>query len=372
MKFSVSSSELLKALSLANGAIGIGSIVYILEDFLFEVEGNQLDISATNMEVSIKTRIEVQGTENGKAALPARILLDTLKALPTQPISFSLEEEGNTVEVESSYGKYKMAYDKVDDYPELAAPDMEDRMSIPSDILQKAIANTLFAISSDDMRLAMTGLYLQIDFDKVTFVATDAHKLVKYTYRGVESNFSTHFIIPKKAIALLKTILPVNSEIHLSFDRRFAYFSWNNTWMSCRLIDAQFPDYNVVIPVESPYSMIVNREALHSSLRRISIYANKTTNQVALNIVDKSLTVSAQDLDFSNEAVEQLVCEFNGDPMVIGFNARFIVEMLNVLDTNEIIMKLIDASHAGLIIPAEMDENEDILMLVMPVMIPGS
>jgi DNA polymerase III subunit beta len=370
MKFSVSSAELSKVLSMASGAIGTGAVIYILEDFLFELEGNKLNISATNIEVSIKTTIEVQGEEDGKAAIPARILLDTLKAMPAQPISFDINEETNMVELESSFGKYKLAFDKVDDFPELSQPDKEDIMTIPSEILQHAISNTLFAISNDDMRLAMTGLYVQIDFDKVTFVATDAHKLVKYTYRAVESNFATHFIVPKKALSLLKSILPSNTNIEVSFDDKFVYFTWGNSWMSCRLIDAQFPDYNVVIPVESPYQMTVSKEALNSCLKRISIYANKTTNQVAFHIVDKSLTVKAQDLDFNNEAVEQLSCEFDGESMTIGFNAKFIIEMLNVLDTDEIVMKLIDPAHAGLIIPVDIDENEDLLMLIMPVMIP--
>ncbi len=358
-------------MSIIAGAIGSSSVVYILEDFLFDLDGEKLTLSATNMEVSITTSIAIQGNESGKFAVPARILQETLKALPAQPLNFQVDEENQVLELESSFGKYKMAFDKTDDYPEIAKPDDDNKLTIPSDILQKAISNSLFAVSNDDMRVAMTGLFAQVDFDKITFVATDAHKLVKYTYSGVDGNFSSDFIIPKKALALLKGILPDDGDVTVSFNRNFAFFSWGDTRLNCRLIDAQYPDYNVVIPVDNPFKMHVNRETLLSSMRRISIFANKTTNQVALSIADKSLTISAKDLDFSNEAVEQLTCEYDGEPMSIGFNARFVVEMLSVLEADEITMLLADPGKAGLVIPTDLDDNEDMLMLIMPVMIPG-
>jgi len=370
MNFSVGSADLQRALTIAVGALGSGAVVYILEDFLFDIQDQELTISASNMEVAITTSMTIQGNENGKLAVPGKILQDTLKALPAQPISFYIEEEEQILTLESTFGKYKMSCDKTEDYPIIPSPDSEDELSIPSHMLQRAISNTLFAISNDEMRIAMTGLYTQVDFDKITFVATDAHKLVKYTYNGVNGNFSSNFIIPKKALTLLKQILPVDGDIKVSFDRNFAFFSWGNTRMSCRLIDAQYPDYNVVIPVANPYKMTLSREAFLSSMRRINIYANKTTNQVALSISDKSLTIFTKDIDFSNEATEQLNCEYEGEPMDIGFNARFVVDMLSVIDSAEITMELSHPSKAGIIIPSELEENEDLLMLVMPVMIP--
>jgi len=370
MNFSVGSSDLQKTLSLAVGALGSGAVVYILEDFLFDIQDQELTISASNMEVAITTSMQIQGNENGKIAVPGKILQDTLKALPAQPISFYMEGDDQILTLESSFGKYKMACDKTEDYPIIPVPDSEDELSIPSHILQRAISNTLFAISNDEMRIAMTGLYTQVDFDKITFVATDAHKLVKYTYNGVNGNFSSNFIIPKKALSLLKTILPIDGDIKISFDRNFVFFSWGKTRMSCRLIDAQYPDYSVVIPVSNPYKMNVNRESFLSSMRRINIYSNKTTNQVALSIADKSLTIFTKDLDFSNEAIEQLNCDYEGEPMDIGFNARFVVDMLSVLDSTEIVLELSEPGKAGIIIPSELEDQEDLLMLVMPVMIP--
>ena len=370
MNFSVGSSDLLKALSITSGALGSASVIYILEDFLFDVKENKLTITASNMEITITTSLTVQGLEDGKAAVPGKILQDTLKALPAQPINFSIPEGEQILVLESSIGQYKMACDNTEDYPQLPVAESGDELIMPSHNLQRAITNTLLAISNDEMRLAMTGLYTQVDFDKVTFVATDAHKLVKYSFGKVQGNFSANFIIPKKALALLKTILPTQADIKMSFDRNFAFFGWDNTTMSCRLIDAKFPDYNVVIPVGNPYKLVVDRESFLSSMKRINIYANKTTNQVALSIADRSLTIFTRDIDFSNEAVEQLSCIYEGEPMDIGFNARFVIEMLGVLDSEEVTLELSQPNKAGLIIPSDLEENEDLLMLVMPVMIP--
>lgn len=371
MKFSVASSELLKALNVAGGAIGTGSVVYILEDFLFDIKSGILTVTATNMEIAITTQVQVQSTEDGTAAIPGRILMDTLKGLPPQPVTITLDEENKLVELESSVGKYKMAFDKPEDFPKVPEADTDDKFSLPKSVLSHAISSSLFALSSDEMRIAMTGMYVQIDFDKVVFVATDAHKLVRNTYNGIGSNFSTSFILPKKALSLLKGVLSDNGEVDISFNRNFAFFSWDNTKISCRLIEASYPDYNVVIPVHNPNKMTVSRDSLLSSLKRIIIFANKTTNQIVLSISDQSLTVSTKDLDFSNEAIEQLNCSYEGEPLSIGFNARFLIEMLSVMQDEEVVIEMSVPNKASLILPIEQNEKEDLLMLIMPVMIPG-
>ncbi len=372
MKFSVASVDLLKSLNIASGAIGTGSVVYILEDFLLGIEGNQMTISATNMETAITTRMDIQSSDSGRLAIRGKLLLDTLKALPAQPVTFDIDEDNRTAELQSAFGKYKMAFEKPEDFPAIPEPDGEDTFILPASVLLSAIANSLFAISNDEMRIAMTGLYTQIDFDKIVFVATDAHKLVRYTYNGIGSNFSSSFILPKKALNLLKSILPEKEDVSISFNRNFAFFSWGDTRVSCRLIEAQYPNYNVVIPVSNSNKMTVSREEFLNSLRRIAIFANKTTNQVVLSISDKSLTISTKDVDFANEAVEQLNCTYEGEPIVIGFNARFLIDMLNVLHNDEIIFELSKPSTAGLILPAEQEPQQDLLMLVMPVMIPNN
>lgn len=369
MKFSVSSSDLLKHLQVASGAIGSNPVLPILEDFLFTIKGRNLTISATDLETSIVTTVDVNSDGDGRVAVPARILLDTLKELPGQPVTFNVNEENFGIEITSAYGKYKLAGENGDEFPNIPQPDEVDSVTMNSSLLGKAISKTLFATSNDDLRPAMTGVYLQVDFNKLTFVATDAHKLVKYTFTNINSQVSTSFIIPKKALNLLKGSLPSDEDLKLSFNNANAFFTAGNIHLVCRLIDARYPDYNAVIPTDNPNTLSVPRSDFQNSLKRIAIYANKTTNQVILNITESSLTVSAQDLDFSNEATEQLPCTYNGDPLTIGFNAKFLIEMLNVLDTEEIKMELSTSTRAGILHPTEKEEGEDILMLVMPVML---
>ena len=369
MKFSVSSSELLKQLQVASGAIVSNAVIPILEDFLFEISDNMLTISATDLETSIITNIEVMSDGNGKVAVPAKILLDTLKELPQQPITFTVNDENFGIEITSAYGKYRLAGENGSDFPRLPEADSVDTVSIGGGLLSKAISKTLFATSNDELRPAMTGVYFQVDFNKLTFVATDAHKLVKYMFTNIKSEISTSFIVPKKALNLLKSALPSDEEVAFSFNKSNAFFSFGNVKLLCRLIDAKYPDYNAVIPVDNPNLLTMSRSDFQNSLKRIAIYANKTTNQVILNINDGSLTVSAQDLDFSNEATEQLTCSYEGEPLTIGFNAKFLIEMLNVLESDEIKIELSTPTRAGILHPSESADGEDILMLVMPVML---
>lgn len=369
MKFSVSSSELLKRLQIVGGAVGVNPVLPILEDFLFTIEGNQLTIGASDLETTIITSMEVMADTSGKVAIPGKILLETLKALPQQPITFTIDEETFGIEITSAFGKYKLAGENGADFPELPEPDDVDSIKVSSPQLSQAISKTIFAASSDELRPAMTGIYFQVDFNKLILVATDAHKLVKYTFSNIESEVSTSFIIPRKALNLLKGTLPDGGEVQLSFNKANAFFTFDDTHLICRLIDARYPDYNAVIPVDNPNLLTVDRSDFQNSLKRIVIYSNKTTNQVVLNITDKSLTVSAQDLDFANEATEQLPCTFDGESFSIAFNAKFLVEMLSVLESEEIKIELSTPSRAGILLPAEEVEGEEILMLVMPVML---
>jgi len=369
MKFSVSSTELLKQLQIASGAIGSNPVLPILEDFLFKIENKILSISASDLETSISTSMEVLADDDFTVAIPAKIMLETLKALPQQPVTFTINEENFGIEITSSYGKYKLAGENGADYPTLPEADTVETVKINSQFLLEAISKSVFATSNDELRPAMTGVYFQIDLNKLICVATDAHKLVKYATHQLAGDVSTTFIIPKKALNLLKNALPANDSVTLSFNKANAFFSFGTMNLVCRLIDARYPDYNAVIPVDNPNNMIVNRADFQNSLKRIAIYANKTTNQVVLDISDKSLTVSAQDLDFSNEATEQMSCTFDGSPLRIAFNAKFLAEMLGVLDTEEVRMEFSTPSRAGILTPVEENNDREILMLVMPVML---
>lgn len=369
MKFSVSSSELLKYLQIVGGAIASNPVLPIMEDFLFSISDNQLTIAATDLETSITTSIEVMADSDGTVAIPAKILLETLKALPEQPITFNINDDNFGIEITSAFGKYRLAGENGQDFPRIPDPDSVDTVTVPASTISQGITKTLFATSNDELRPAMTGVYFQVDFGKIIMVATDAHKLVKYTFSDVTSEVSTSFIIPKKALNLLKNALPGGGEVKMSFNKSNAFFSFDNTNLVCRLIDSRYPDYNAVIPVDNPNILTVTRSDFQNSLKRIAIYANKTTNQVILNINDGSLTISAQDLDFSNEATEQLACTYDGDQLDIGFNAKFLIEMLGVLESDEVKMELATASRAGILLPVDEVDGEEILMLVMPVML---
>ena len=367
MRFEVSSSELLKQLNITSGAISANPVLPIMEDYLFDVKNNVLTISSTNLETTIVTQLDVTSDEDGIIAIPAKMLLDTIKALPEQPVTITVDEN-NGVKILSAVGVYKLSGDSADDFPSPPEEDDVETFIINSKKIQKGISNSIFATSNDELRLAMTGVLIQIDFTKLHFVATDAHKLVKYTIGNLKTDISKSLIIPKKGLNLVKNALTEECDVTISFNKANIFFSFGRTKIVCRLIDAKYPEYNAVIPVENPYEAIINRKDFLSSLRRIAIYANKSTNQVVLNLTEKSMTISAQDLDFSNEATEQLNCSFTGDPMTIGFNAKFLAEMLSVLENDEIKLQLSTPSRAGLIIPTEEEEGEALLMLVMPVM----
>lgn len=367
MKFEVSSTELQKQLNIAFGAISSNPVLPIMEDFLFEVVDNALNITSTNLETTIITSLDVNGIENGKIAVPAKMFLETIKALPEQPITIFVDEN-NGIKISSAYGEYKLAGDFVDDFPKVPVEDDVERLTLNSKKIQRGITNTIFATSNDELRLAMTGVLIQIDFTKMYFVATDAHKLVKYTIGNLNTDISHSLIIPKKGLVQVKNALGDDHDVDVSFNKSNIFFTFGKTKIICRLIDSKYPEYNTVIPVENPYEAIINRKDFLSSLRRISIYANKSTNQVVLNLTEKAMTISAQDLDFSNEATEQLLCSFSGDALTIGFNGKFLAEMLSVLETEDIKLELSTPNRAGLIMPMEEEPGEFLLMLVMPVM----
>jgi len=368
MKFSVSASDLQKKLSLVNGVVGANTVLPILEDYLFDLSGDKLTITASNLETTIITALNVTGEEDGRIAITAKILLDTLKALPEQPVTFDVDEGVKSVTITSAYGKYKLAGDNPEDFPDLPSLDESQTIRLNSTLISNALSKTLFATSNDELRMAMQGVYVQLEAANITFVATDAHKLVKYGFKLDDEGETINFIIPKKGLSLLRAALGGDQTVDVAYNKNNCSFEIEDTKVIIRLIDAKYPDYNAVIPYDNANKLSLDRIDFLNSLRRIAIYANKSTNQVVLNITDRSLTISAQDLDFSNEATEQLTCEYQGEPMNIGFNAKFLIEMLNVLTTEQIDIKLSTPNRAGILVPAEQPEGEDLLMLVMPVM----
>ncbi|CAD5285168.1 MULTISPECIES: DNA polymerase III subunit beta [unclassified Imperialibacter] len=370
MKFIVSSSYLLKQLSAIKGVITTNPVVPILENFLFEITDGTLKVTASDLQTSMITEIEVEAKENGSIAVPAKILLETLSNLPEQPVTISVDEDTYSIEISSDNGRYKLSGENATDFPKVPEVTNGFSVNISSDVLSTAINNTFFATSNDELRPAMTGVYIKLDETNTTFVATDGHRLVRYRRVDVAADVTNSMIIPRKALNLLKTTLPVaNTNVSVEFNVSNAYFKFDHVKMICRLIDERFPDYDNVIPAENNNIMTIDRLEFLSSMKRIAIYANKTTHQVRIKITGSELMISAEDLDFSNEANERLSCEHDGEDIEIGFNAQFLIQMLSNLESKKISFKLQAANKAGLLVPVDKDENEDLLMLVMPVML---
>ncbi|HMG91794.1 MAG TPA: DNA polymerase III subunit beta [Chryseolinea sp.] len=370
MKFIVNSAYLLKQLSNINGVITTNPVVPILENFLFELEKGGLTVTASDLQTSMITELQVESKEKGSIAVPARILLDTLKNLPEQPVTFSIDESTYSIEIISDNGRYKLSGENATDFPKVPSVSNDFTAEISTEVLARAINNTIFATSNDELRPAMTGVYVNLGDKNTTFVATDGHRLVRYRRTDVKSDNGSAIIIPRKALNLLKATLPTeNTDVSVNFNLSNAYFKFGNIRMICRLIDERFPDYDNVIPSANNIKMSIERSDFLGALRRISIYANKTTHQVRLKITGSELQISAEDLDFSNEANERLSCEHEGEDIEIGFNAKFLIEMLTNMDSDKIKLTMSAPNKAGVILPAEKDKSEDILMLVMPVML---
>jgi DNA polymerase III subunit beta len=369
MKFIVSSSALLKQLQHISGVINANTVLPILEDFLFEVEKNKLSVVATDLETVMRIQMDIEAKDSGKVCIPAKILLDSLKNIPDQPLTFNIDKNFG-IELTSDNGKYKVMGENPDNFPKEPSADDTTSFKATSSALITAINKTLFAVSNDDLRPAMTGVFFELDKKGMQCVATDAHRLVKYKRTDVSCPKSDNFIVPKKPLTLLKSALPANNdEISISYNSNHFFVKHGTTQMSCRLIDARFPDYKVVIPSDNPYKLVVNKNDFQGALRRVAIFSNKSTNQVVLSIAGSELELTAQDIDFSFEGDERMKCRYDGEDLAIAFNAKFLIEMLNAADSDDIKIELSTPTKAGIIKPTEQEEDEELMMLVMPLML---
>lgn len=370
MKFIVSSTYLLKQLQVLGGVINNSNTLPILDNFLFELKDSKLTVSASDLETTMSSTLDVESDNDGSIALPARLLLDTLKTFPEQPLTFVVEDN-NTVEISSNHGKYALAYADGNEFPKAVELDNPSTTTIAGDILATAISKTIFAAGNDDLRPVMSGVFFQFSTEGLTFVATDAHKLVKYTRNDVQADQVAEFIMPKKPLNLLKGILAtMDDAVTIEYNDSNAKFTFENSVLVCRLIDGKYPNYEAVIPKENPNKLTIDRTQFSNSVRRVSIFSNKTTHQIRLKIAGAELNISAEDIDYSNKAEERLSCDYQGDDMQIGFNSRFLTEMLNNLNSDEVMLEMSLPNRAGILTPIDgLDEGEQVTMLVMPVML---
>jgi len=369
MKFIVSSSALLKHLQQISGVISTNTILPILEDFLFEIQDKKLSITATDLETVMRVHMDIESKTNGKVCIPAKILMDSLKNIADQPLTFHIDKNFG-IEITSDNGKYKVMGENPDNFPKEPTADDTSSFTMTSAALVTAINKTLFATSGDDLRPAMTGVFFELTKSGIQFVATDAHRLVRYKRTDAKASKDDSFIVPKKPLNVLKNALPDNDdELTVSYNSNHLFVNHGEIQMVCRLIDARFPDYKVVIPAQNPYHLIIGKTDFQNALKRVSVFSNKSTNQVALSITANELQMAAQDVDFSFEGNERMACQYTGEEMKIAFNAKFLIEMLSAADSNDVRVELSTSSKAGLIIPTEQADGEDLLMLVMPLMI---
>ncbi len=371
MRFIVTSNVLLKNLQQISGVISSNTVLSVLEDFLFELSGTTLTLTATDLETMMRVQMEVNDAEgSGRICIPSKILTEYLKNLPEQPINFTVNEQDLSIEMASDIGKYRITGERADDFPKEPAPSDTSAFTMPSISLLESINKTLFAVSSDTLRPAMTGVYFEMKTNSLTFVATDAHRLVQFKRTDINCPEDGGFVVPKKPLQQLRATLPQDAtSLQLAYNSSHLFVTGEKFSLSCRLIDARFPDYKAVIPAENPYRLTINRADFISALRRVSIFANKTTNQIVLDINGNAVQISAQDIDFSYEGKEMLSCQYSGEDMKIAFNAKLMIELINNLDGAEVQLELSSPTRAGIFKPVDVVENEELLTLLMPLMV---
>jgi DNA polymerase III subunit beta len=374
MKFVISSTELLSHLTAISKVISSKSTMPILDNFLFRIEENFLTITASDIESTLITTIELDNVDGqGLIALPAKLLIDTLREFPEQPLTFQVDNSTFGIQIFSENGKYSIVGYDGEDFPEIPAIDEDSGQTVRVNrrSLLKGIEKTLFATADDELRPVMNGIFIEFTPDFMSFVASDAHKLVRYRRLDVKTEVDASFILPKKPAALLKNLLvKEESDVAVQFNDKNAFFTLSNYKLICRLVEGNYPSYNSVIPANNPNSMVIDRLAFYNTVKRVSVFANQASNLVKLTLSGSQMVVSAQDIDFSISAVERLNCEYEGDEMEIGFKSIFLQEILSNIPSSEVRLEMSDPSRAGLLLPEEKeDADEDVLMLLMPMMI---
>ncbi|MEE9461378.1 MAG: DNA polymerase III subunit beta [Bacteroidales bacterium] len=374
MKFVVSSTDLLDHLQAVSRVISSKNTLPILDNFLFRLDGNELEITASDLESTLITKMTLENaSDSGSIAVPARILTDTLKEFPEQPLTFEIDNEKLSLVINSENGKFTVVGQNAADFPQMPSikQDQKATIEVPAEVLYSGINKTLFASADDELRPVMNGVYVELATDNLTFVASDAHKLVRYKRTDAKADTDSSFILPKKPASLLKNVLPKEENpVIIEFDDKNAFFSMTEYKLVCRLVEGNYPSYNSVIPTDNPNKLSIDRVEFYNTLKRVSVYSNQASNLVKLALTGNQITVSAQDIDFSISAYERLNCQYEGEDMEIGFKSTFLIEILSNLSSTDVIVELSDPTRAGIMLPAVSEnEDEDVLMLLMPMMI---
>ena len=374
MKFVVSSTELLSHLSAISKVINSKNTLPILDNYLFLLEDNRLTITASDLESTLITSLELENTSGtGTIAVPAKRMNDTLKEFPEQPLTFQIDPDTFQIDIFSQNGKFSIVGQNGEDFPQqpLLNESVASTINVNHSVLLSGINKTLFATADDELRPVMNGIFIELTTEDMKFVASDAHKLVRYKRFDAKAEKHASFILPKKPAALLKSLLPKEDfDVKLEFDEKNAFFTLSNYKLICRLVEGNYPSYNSVIPQNNPNKLIIDRVEFYNTVRRVSVFSNQASNLIRLKLTENQLVVSAQDVDFAISAVERLSCQYEGEDMEIGFKSTFLQEILSNLSATEVKVELSDPTRAGLLLPAENEnEEENVLMLLMPMMI---
>ncbi|MGL5226585.1 MAG: DNA polymerase III subunit beta [Bacteroidales bacterium] len=372
MKFVVSSSDFLAHLQTIGRVINSKNTIPILDSFLFTLDEDVLTVRASDGETTLETSLRVADSEgSGLFAIPAKMLLDPIRELPEQPLVFEINDTNLEVFIFFQNGRYNLIGQSGETYPQ--APALGENnlsLNMEVDALLSGVTKTLFATADDELRPVMNGIFFDIEQDCLTFVASDSHKLVRYKNYSIKSAVKSSFILPKKPANMLKNILPKeDGNVAVQFDDRNAYFTFSTYRMICRLIEGRFPNYNAVIPQSSPFKLIVDRQGLIAALRRVSHFSNQASNLIKLQISEGQIVISAQDIDFSTAAEEKIMCQYGDKAINIGFKSSFLIEILNNINSTDVCLELTDSSRAGVLTPLEQEADENLLMLLMPMML---
>lgn len=372
MKFIVSSTGLFSHLQAIGRVINSKNTLPILDSFLLELNDGILSMTASDNETTMSTSIEVAENDgNCRFAINAKTILDALKEIPEQPLTFDFNPSTLEIFVQYMNGRYSVVAQNADEYPiPVTLGENAVHVEMEASTLLNGINRALFATADDELRPVMNGIYFDITTDDLTMVASDGHKLVRNKNYTTKGNEKAAFILPKKPATLLKNLLgKEQGNVNIDFDDRNATFTLPNYRMVCRLIEGRYPNYNSVIPQNNPHKVTIDRAILLSALKRVSVFSSQASSLIKLRLQENQLVLSGQDIDFSTSAEESINCSYNGSPMSIGFKATFLIDILNNLSGQDVIIELADPSRAGVLVPAEQEENEDLLMLLMPMML---
>lgn len=371
MKFIVSSTGLFSRLQAISRVINSKNSLPILDCFLLELTDGTLSITASDSETTLSTSIETNEYDaDGRFAVNSKTILDALKEIPEQPLAFEVNENMEIV-VKYKNGKYSLMGQNAEEYPQSANLGSNAvHVGLGVDVLMNGINRSLFATADDELRPVMNGIYFDITTEDITFVASDGHKLVRNKSYKARGNEKAAFILPKKPATLLKNLLPKETgDVQIDFDDRNAVFTLENYSMTCRLIEGRYPNYNSVIPQNNPHRATIDRAAFVSALKRVSVFSSAASSLIKLRLDTNTIQISGQDIDFSTSAEETLMCQYEGNQMSIGFKSTFLIDILNNISSQEVLMELADPSRAGVMVPVEQNEEEDLLMLLMPMML---